>query len=65
MDEKEIKQNRIENEIRLINKKLNKIQFLLFMIVIYFITSTLFNFIDHYLELRVNNHLIQLQNNNQ
>lgn len=59
MDEKEIKENKMEEQIKLINKKMHRIQLLLFFIVIYFFGSTVISFINVYIELKQKSIILQ------
>ena len=52
MDEKKIEENKMEEQIKQINKKMYRIQLLLFLIVIYFFGSTVISFINIYIELK-------------
>lgn len=51
----------MEQEIKQINKKLSKIETLLFIIVIYLIGSLFISFGNHYIDLRQKSILLQLQ----
>jgi hypothetical protein len=59
MDEKKIEENKMEELVRQINKKMYKIQLLMFFIVIYLIGSTLVNFVNYYIELKQKSIILQ------
>lgn len=59
MDEKKIEKNKTEELVKQIDKKLYKIQLLMFFILIYFIGSTLINFINYYIELKQKSIILQ------
>jgi hypothetical protein len=59
MDEKKIEENKMEEQIKQINKKMYKIQLLLFLIVIYFFGSTVISFINIYIELKQKSIILQ------
>jgi hypothetical protein len=59
MDEKKIEENKMEEQIKQINKKMYRIQVLLFLIVIYFFGSTLISFINIYIELKQKSIILQ------
>ena len=59
MDEKKIEENKMEEQIKQINKKMYRIQLLLFLIVIYFFGSTLISFINIYIELKQKSIILQ------
>ena len=59
MDEKKIEENKMEELVRQINKKIYKIQLLMFFIVIYLIGSTLVNFVNYYIELKQKSIILQ------
>lgn len=56
MDEKE---NKIEDQMKQINKKLYRIQLLLFILVIYFFGSAVISFINIYVELKQKSIILQ------
>lgn len=59
MDEKEIKENKTEDQMRQINKKLYRIQLLLFILVIYFFGFAVISFINIYVELKQKSIILQ------
>ena len=59
MDEKKIEENKMEEQIKQINKKMYRIQLLLFLIVIYFFGSTVISFINIYIELKQKSIILQ------